>query len=257
MTILADFEIRKLCTPPTFMVTERINSFLAGETENWGINCLPKTITYLTQLTEDELMLTKQSVDHSDTGIVFYRKLTDKEIADYKPMISPYVEKQIKVDENGNRTLSYGQSSMGYDVRLADEFKIFTNIRSTMIDPLDFDQDCLVDHKGPFVIIPPNSYILGRTVETFNIPKDILVLCVGKSTMARAGAIVNVTPIEPGFIGVVVIEISNSTSLPLKVYANAGIAQFLFMKASGPCEVSYGDRSGKYMHQIDVQTPLV
>ena len=192
-----------------------------------------------------------------DECITSSRYPTNKEKANFKPMIVPYSAEQVRVDADGKKILSWGQSSMGYDVRLADEFRIFSNVNSLVIDPLDFDHDCLVDYKGPFVIIPPNSYILGRTMETFNIPRDVLILCVGKSTMARAGAIVNVTPIEPEFIGNVVIEISNSTSLPLKVYAGMGIAQFLFIKSSEPCEVSYADRGGKYQNQTSVQTALV
>jgi len=155
-----------------------------------------------------------------------------------------------------SKAISFGLSSYGYDVRLADEFKIFTNINSTVVDPLDFDQKCCVEHKGDYCIIPPNSYILGRTIEYFDIPRDVLVICLGKSTYARVGAIVNVTPIEAGFKGNVVIEISNSTTLPLKVYANMGISQFVFFRGKVPCEVSYADRAGKYQGQTSVQTAL-
>lgn len=154
------------------------------------------------------------------------------------------------------KVISYGLSSYGYDVRLSDEFKIFTNINSVMIDPLNFDQKCCFDHKGDYCIIPPNSYILGKTIEYFTIPRDISVICVGKSTYARAGAIVNVTPIEAGFEGNIVIEISNATSLPLKVYANMGISQFIFFKGNIPCSISYADRKGKYQNQTTVQTSL-
>ncbi len=164
------------------------------------------------------------------------------------PMIMPYIDKQVR-EINGRKILSYGSSAMGYDVRLDTKFKIFTNINSTIIDPLDFSEQSLVDHEGDFCIVPPNSYILGLTIETFNIPRNVMVLCVGKSTLARAGAIINTTPIEPGFEGKVVIEISNATPLPLKIHANMGIAQFLFFKSEIPCRTSYADKNGKYQGQ--------
>ena len=172
------------------------------------------------------------------------------------PMISPYAPHQVR-EEQGKKIISWGESAFGYDVRLDDEFKIFTNINSVVIDPLDFNQNCCVDHKGPYCIIPPNSYILGKTIETFDIPRDVMVVCLGKSTYARTGAIVNVTPIEAGFRGKVVIEISNSTSLPLKVYAGMGISQFLFFRGETGCSVSYADRQGKYQGQDTVQTALL
>lgn len=155
--------------------------------------------------------------------------------------------------------ISYGTSSYGYDVSLSEEFKLFTNLNSAVIDPKRFDEACLVDAKvhtdetgDRYVILPPNSYLLGRTVEFFRIPRKVTVLAVGKSTYARAGAIVNVTPIESEFEGNVVIEISNSTNLPLKIYANEGIAQFLFFESDEECITSYADRKGKYMGQTGV-----
>ncbi len=165
-----------------------------------------------------------------------------------KPMIYPYIDSQIK-ESSSKRILSYGQSSYGYDVRLDRQFKIFTNINSGIIDPLDFSENALMEHEGDFCIIPPNSYILGITLETFVIPRDIMVVCVGKSTLARCGAIVNTTPIEPGFNGRVVIEISNATTLPLKIYSGMGVAQFLFYKGNIPCKTSYADKAGKYQNQ--------
>ena len=168
------------------------------------------------------------------------------------PMIEPYLSECVRKDEDGERVISYGRSSFGYDVTLAKEFKIFTNINSGIIDPKNPCETTMVSYEGDFVIIPPNSYILGRTVEYFRIPRDISVICVGKSTYARCGAIVNVTPIEAGFQGQVVIEISNSTNLPMKVYANEGIAQFIFFLGDQPCEVSYDDRGGKYQGQTGV-----
>lgn len=172
-------------------------------------------------------------------------------------MIKPFVPNQVRRDHQDNPIVSYGLSSFGYDVRLAREFKIFTNINNSMIDPLNPDPECFHDHVGDFCIIPPNSYVLGYTLETFDIPRDILCLAVGKSTYARLAAIVNVTPIEPGFKGKVVIEIANCSSLPLKVYAGQGIAQFLFLRGDSECSTSYADRSGKYQNQQGLQTALV
>lgn len=181
--------------------------------------------------------------------------LNDKEIRELcecdNPMISPYSREQVKLSEEGKRILSWGQSSFGYDVRLSNVFDIFTNVNNSIIDPLDFDQKCLHRHEGPYCVIPPNSYALGRTIETFKIPRDIMTICLGKSTTARCANIVNVTPIEPGFEGNVVIEISNASTLPLKVYANMGVAQFIFFRGN-PCGVSYADRNGKYQHQTGI-----
>lgn len=173
------------------------------------------------------------------------------------PMIHPFSDESINKDIDGRRILSYGLSSYGYDVSLQDEFKIFTNINSVVIDPLEFSEDALIPYKGDFCIIPPNSYILGVTKEVFNIPRDVMVVCVGKSTLARCGAIINVTPIEPGFKGNVVIEIANSTPLPMKIHANMGIAQFLFFKADVPCDVTYDERGGKYQNQNSLQLAKV
>ena len=162
------------------------------------------------------------------------------------------------------RVISYGNSSYGYDVRLSEEFKLFTNINSAVIDPKRFDEKCLIDAElkvdpngDKYVILPPNSYLLGRTVEYFRIPRNVTVVAVGKSTYARAGAIVNVTPIEAEFEGNVVIEISNSTNLPLKIYANEGISQFLFFQSDEDCETSYADRDGKYQGQTGVVVPRI
>lgn len=182
---------------------------------------------------------------------------------DWKPMIEPFERRQVR-EENGERVISYGNSSYGYDVRLSEEFKLFTNINSAVIDPKRFDEKCLIDAElkvdpngDKHVILPPNSYLLGRTVEYFRIPRNVTVVAVGKSTYARAGAIVNVTPIEAEFEGNVVIEISNSTNLPLKIYANEGISQFLFFQSDEDCETSYADRDGKYQGQTGVVVPRI
>lgn len=167
-------------------------------------------------------------------------------------MIDPFEEKQ-----NAEGKISYGLSSYGYDSRCSNEFKIFTNVDNAIVDPKDFSEKSFVDRETDVCIIPPNSFVLTRSVEYFRIPKDVLVVCLGKSTYARCGLIVNVTPLEPGWEGHVTLEISNTTPLPAKVYANEGVAQFLFFKGSSECEVSYADRAGKYMKQRGVTLPRI
>ena len=165
-------------------------------------------------------------------------------------MIEPFEDRQVR-----SGVISYGLSSYGYDIRVADEFKIFTNINSTVVDPKNFDARSFVDVKGDVCIIPPNSFALSRTVEYFRIPRDVLTVCVGKSTYARCGLIVNVTPFEPEWEGFVTLEISNTTPLPAKVYANEGIAQVLFFQSDETCEVSYADKQGKYQRQAGLTLP--
>ena len=165
-------------------------------------------------------------------------------------MIEPFVESQSRTG-----VVSFGVSSYGYDIRVADEFKVFTNIYNTVVDPKNFDPKSFVDIKADVCIIPPNSFALARTIEYFRIPRDILTVCLGKSTYARCGIIVNVTPFEPEWEGHVTIEISNTTPLPAKIYANEGACQFLFLKGNEPCETSYADRAGKYMGQKGVTLP--
>jgi len=165
-------------------------------------------------------------------------------------MIEPFVEGQKRAG-----VISYGLSSYGYDARVADEFKIFTNVNSAVVDPKEFSDQSFVDRKTDCCVIPPNSFALARTVEYFRIPRDVLVICLGKSTYARCGIIVNVTPLEPEWEGHVTLEFSNTTPLPAKIYANEGACQFLFLKGDQPCEVSYGDRAGKYMGQVGVTLP--
>ncbi len=170
--------------------------------------------------------------------------------AQQQDMIAPFVESQKRAG-----MISYGLSSYGYDARVADEFKIFTNVDSATIDPKNFVESSFVDRKTDVCIVPPNSFALARTVEYFRIPRDVLVICLGKSTYARCGIIVNVTPLEPEWEGHVTIEISNTTPLPAKIYANEGIAQFIFLQGEQPCETSYKDRAGKYMQQRGVTLP--
>ncbi len=175
-----------------------------------------------------------------------------REAATRDNMIEPFVEAQQR-----DGVISYGLSSYGYDARVSDEFKIFTNIDSAIVDPKNFTDSGLIERKGDVCIIPPNSFALARTVEYFRVPRDILVICLGKSTYARCGIIVNVTPLEPEWEGHVTLEFSNTTTLPAKIYANEGAAQFIFLKGDSPCEVSYADRDGKYQGQTGVTLPRI
>ncbi len=167
-----------------------------------------------------------------------------------KKMIQPFEDKLIK-----KNVLSYGLSSYGYDARVSNSFKIFTNVDSATVDPKKFQKSSFVDRESDYCMIPPNSFVLARTVEYFRIPREVLVICVGKSTYARCGIIVNVTPLEPEWEGHVTLEFSNTTPLPAKIYANEGAAQFLFFKGEETCEKSYADRKGKYMKQLGVTLP--
>jgi dCTP deaminase len=175
-----------------------------------------------------------------------------KRMARERGMIEPFVESQVR-----GSAISYGVSSYGYDIRVADEFKVFTNINNTVIDPKNFDPRSFVDVKTDVCIIPPNSFALARTIEYFRIPRDVLTVCLGKSTYARCGIIVNVTPFEPEWEGNVTLEISNTTPLPAKIYANEGIAQVLFFQSDEPCEMSYKDKRGKYQAQVGVTLPKI
>jgi dCTP deaminase len=165
-------------------------------------------------------------------------------------MIEPFVDSQKR-----NGVISYGVSSYGYDIRVADEFKIFTNVFSAIVDPKDFNPQSMIDFKGDVCIIPPNSFALARTIEYFRIPRKVLTICLGKSTYARCGIIVNVTPFEPEWEGFVTLEISNTTPLPAKIYANEGIAQVLFFEADEECLISYADKKGKYQSQQSIVLP--
>jgi len=170
-------------------------------------------------------------------------------------MINPFSEDQIRIDENGNKLISYGVSSYGYDVRCSSEFKVFTNIHSAIVDPKSFDEKSFVDITSDVCVIPPNSFALARTVEYFKIPRNVLTICLGKSTYARCGIIVNVTPLEPEWEGHVTLEFSNTTNLPAKIYAGEGVAQMLFFESDEECDVSYKDRGGKYQGQTGVTLP--
>ena len=173
-----------------------------------------------------------------------------REMALKHEMISPFSEKQVR-----QGVISYGLSSYGYDLRVADEFKIFTNVNSTIVDPKNFDERSFVSVRSDCCIVPPNSFALARSIEYFRIPRDVLTICLGKSTYARCGIIVNVTPFEPEWEGYVTLEISNTTPLPAKIYANEGLCQIIFFQSDEPCETSYADRKGKYQGQQGIVLP--
>ena len=175
-----------------------------------------------------------------------------KRMALEKGMIEPFEERQVRTG-----VISYGLSSYGYDIRIADAFKIFTNVFNTVVDPKEFDPRSFVDFQGPVCVIPPNSFALGRSIEYFRIPREVMTVCVGKSTYARCGIITNVTPFEPEWEGFVTLEVSNTTPLPARIYANEGIAQVLFFESDETCAVSYADRQGKYQAQQGIELPRV
>ena len=175
-----------------------------------------------------------------------------RRMAQEHDMINPFYEKQMR-----QGVISYGLSSYGYDLRVADEFKIFTNVNNAIVDPKHFDEKSFVTITSDVCIVPPNSFALARSVEYFKIPRDVLTICVGKSTYARCGIIVNVTPFEPEWEGYVTLEISNTTPLPAKIYANEGLCQILFFQGDEPCEISYRDKKGKYQAQLEVTLPRI
>ena len=175
-----------------------------------------------------------------------------RRMANENNMIAPFVDDQIR-----EGVISFGLSSYGYDIRVTDEFKIFTNVHSAVVDPKHFNPTSFVDYKGDVCIIPPNSFVLARTIEYFRIPRKVMTMCLGKSTYARCGLIVNVTPFEPEWEGYVTLEISNTTPLPARIYANEGIAQVIFFEADEICEISYADRKGKYQAQKEIVLPRI
>ena len=180
-----------------------------------------------------------------------------RKMAEEHGMIEPYEPGQVRFNDAGDKLVSYGTSSYGYDVRCAREFKVFTNVHSAIVDPKNFDENSFIDIVGDECIIPPNSFALARTVEYFRIPRDVLTICLGKSTYARCGIIVNITPLEPEWEGHVTLEFSNTTTLPARIYAGEGVAQMLFFQsdADDVCETSYKDRGGKYQGQVGVTLP--
>jgi dCTP deaminase len=265
--IKSDLWIQRQCMPPTFVVTEQVQ-----------IGTQMRKNTFFTHADEESV---KAAVAASGPmpgsifdrcGYVSYRPLNDEEKAAFKPMIEPYEPRQVRtreVKEYGvvkgeytreiEKIVSYGTSSYGYDVSCSDEFKIFTNVNSAIVDPKNFDDNSFVAVKAtkekPYIIIPPNSFALAVTREYLRIPRNVLTVCLGKSTYARCGIIVNVTPFEPEWEGYVTLEFSNTTPLPAKIYANEGCAQVLFFQSDEDCETSYKDRGGKYMHQLSSPIP--
>ena len=177
-----------------------------------------------------------------------------KEMSEKYEMIEPFVDHLVR-EENGRKIISYGLSSYGYDLRVSNQFKVFTNVHNVVVDPKGFSDNEFINVEGDTCIIPPNSFALAVSVEYFRIPRDILTLCVGKSTYARCGIIVNVTPFEPEWEGFVTLEISNTTPLPARIYAGEGLAQILFFRGEEPCMTSYKDRGGKYMGQVGITVP--
>jgi dCTP deaminase len=178
-----------------------------------------------------------------------------RDMAQNQRMIEPFVDAQVRY-VNEKKVISYGLSSYGYDLRVAREFKVFTNLYNSLVDPKNFSENAFVHFDADECIIPPNSFALARSVEYFRIPPNVLTICIGKSTYARCGIIVNVTPFEPGWEGFVTLEISNTTPLPAKIYANEGLAQVLFYQGAEACEVTYADRKGKYMNQMRITLPV-
>ena len=170
------------------------------------------------------------------------------------PMIDPFEPEQVRAVKGG-KVISYGTSSYGYDVRCGVDFRIFTNIHSSVVDPKNFDERSFVSHTGDVCVIPPNSFVLAHTIEYIRVPRDVLVICLGKSTYARCGIVVNVTPLEPEWEGHITLEFSNTTNLPARIYAGEGVAQLVFFRAEEPCETSYSDRGGKYQGQLGVTLP--
>ena len=281
MTIKSDKWIKGQCTPPTF-----VKRVLTPQLQNstCDVYLVPVESWEPTHQTAGELEYEVLANQYTSIGTREFRPLTDAERAAFLPMIEPFEPMQVrsvsrhmtedeKFDYHQGRALgdpslkvvgdhlveqkvlSYGTSSYGYDIRCSREFKIFTNINSTVVDPKAFDDKNYVDVHGDYCIIPPNSFALARTVEYFRIPRNVLAICLGKSTYARCGIIVNVTPLEPEWEGYLTLEFSNTTPLPAKVYAGEGCAQLLFFESDEDCETSYKDRGGKYQNQVDQPVP--
>ena len=248
MSIKSDKWIRRMCTAPE-------------GTWGWGTKMLVSKENGHYVIRENGLPLILRNPNMRVEDCEEFTAYTDEQKAQFKPMIEPFEPEQIKQREHwsnaagvplithSEKVISYGTSSYGYDLRCGNKFKIFTNINSTMVDPKKFDEKSFVDFEGDCCIIPPNSFALASSVEYFRIPRNVLTVCLGKSTYARCGIIVNVTPFEPEWEGYVTLEFSNTTPLPAKIYANEGVAQVLFFQSDETCETSYKDRAGKYMNQ--------
>jgi dCTP deaminase len=268
-TILSDRQIRELCIPPTFIVSEQLRVPHARNAAGGPLFQIREVFSWKTQDELDQIVRRWRATRPDNyEGIVAYRNLTDKQKAEFKPMISPFSPVQVRTREvwsvqdsthgrdvyNTEKIVSWGLTSFGYDVRCGREFKIFTNINSTVVDPKHFDSDSFVDFVGDVCIIPPNSFVLARTMERFDIPRNIVADCLGKSTYARCGISIMVTPLEPEWDGFLTLEFANTTPLPAKLYAGEGCGQIRFFRGSEPCEVSYKDRGGKYQGQDALPT---
>jgi dCTP deaminase len=256
MSIKSDAWIKRMCSAPDGVIFNGYTSIFVHKTDDgkWVTRDNGLAVEHysgeLAPLTPEEkrtwMMDKGPMIEPFEPNQVRYRTIDNLQRVHALAPGSGYANTPVQ-----EKIVSYGLSSYGYDVRCADEFKIFTNINSTVIDPKNFDEKSFVDFKGDVCIIPPNSFALARTVERFKIPRDVLTVCLGKSTYARCGIIVNVTPFEPEWEGYVTLEFSNTTPLPAKIYANEGVAQVLFFQSDEVCDVSYKDRGGKYMNQGD------
>jgi dCTP deaminase len=248
-----------LCPSPAFLLALLVKTSPSPQAQGaWGEGILQGHATNVLQNKGGKVKLVPlNSKPLKNTGEITVSIKADgwiKKMAEERKMIEPFVINQVR-NVGQNKIISYGLSSYGYDVRCANEFKIFTNINSALVDPKHFDENSFVDIKSDVCIIPPNSFALARTVEYFRIPRNVLTICLGKSTYARCGIIVNVTPLEPEWEGHVTLELSNTTPLPAKIYANEGIAQIIFLEADEVCQTSYKDRGGKYQGQRGVTLP--
>lgn len=258
--ILADSEIKKLCTAPKFVITTKIPN--VQQSPN-GVHYLPVTVDSFSYLTEeeinDEIGKTRKSniIYMEQLGIVNYRPLTKEELDNFKPMVSPYSEKSVKTLPNGKKIPSWGSSSYGYDIRIGRNFKLFhkpiNEETSVVIDICDFsdtEKDIVTEFNDvDFIIIPPHGFALGHSLEHINVPEMITVICMGKSTIARSGLHMCITPLENGWSGYITIELENMTDYPIRLHSGIGISQLLFLKSDKKCSVSYADRDGKYQNQ--------
>jgi dCTP deaminase len=248
MSIKSDKWIRRMCTPPEAIYISGAMHILVNRADADDKNRYGEAVEWVVRENGFPIKLFANDCI----------EMVDDEVrARFQPMIEPFLYQQVKEEshrlsvEDGylKKVISYGTSSYGYDLRCSNKFKIFTNVNSTVIDPKNFDPKSFVDFEGDVCIIPPNSFALASSVEYFRIPRNILTVCLGKSTYARCGIVVNVTPFEPEWCGHVTLEFSNTTPLPAKIYANEGVAQVLFLQSDEVCETSYQDRAGKYMGQ--------
>lgn len=263
MSILSDTEIKHLCLPPTFVVTEKVHDYHQG-----SVSMYPKTVETFSYLSEEEIMLKMQDrlkptagrrmYDQHSLGVVSYRKLTETELSDFKPMISPYSSESVKTTPEGKKIPSWGSSSYGYDIRIGRNFKLFTKpadepLGPVVIDVCDFaatEEYVVEDHNDvDYIVIPPHGFALGHSVEYINMPEQITSICMGKSSIARTSLHMCITPLECGWSGHVTIELENMSDYPIRLHSGIGISQLLFFRGEQPCAVSYSDRNGKYQNQ--------